>query len=129
MTKIEKVFFEKNGLCYLAGVEDVNISHAEKSLGIRFFTEYRDYIAKFGVASYEGHELTGICDSKRLSVVAVTLKNRNRDKEVPHDWYVIEELHIDGIVAWQDSFGDVYLKSPTTKAKKICGSLCEYLEM
>ena len=30
-----------------------------------FAADYRDYVAALGVASYEGHELTGVCPFPR----------------------------------------------------------------
>ena len=129
MSDFLKKIMQMKGFCSSGAMEMDRVLSFEKVIDVRFANDYKRVSLEFGCLSVSGHELTGICDSKRLSVADVTLNNRKRDSEVPHDWYVIEELHIDGVVAWQDSSGDIYLKSPTTKAKKICGSLCEYLEL
>lgn len=125
LSKIKK----KKDICVGCPISSKEVQDAEIQLGCIFAPEYNKYVTEFGCIAYDGHELTGITPIKRLNVVQVTYSNREVDMSVPKNWYVIEELHIDGIVAWQDSYGNVYLKSPTTKAKKICGSLCEYLEM
>ena len=52
------------------------VTQAEQSLGVTFAADYRDYVAALGVASYEGHELTGVCPFPRLSVVSVTQQER-----------------------------------------------------
>ena len=108
-------------------VPSEDIDAAERELGLCFATDYREYIAAFGVASFAGHELTGVCKSKRLSVVDVTIEERS-NTAVPSDWYVLEQANIDGIVIWQASNGAVYQTAPNAKAKKICGSLAEYIE-
>lgn len=108
------------------GASEEEIKMAEQALNLRFATDYRTYIDAFGVASFAGHELTGVCKSKRLSVVDVTLEERNNNT-VPDDWYVLEQANIDGIVIWQDSNGTVYQTVPGAKAKKLCESLAEYI--
>ena len=88
----------------------------------------REYVAAFGAASFAGHELTGVCGSKRLNVVPVTLEERS-NTTVPLDWYVLEQANIDGIVLWQDRSGAVYQTAPHIKPRKFCGSLAEYIEL
>ena len=81
-----------------------------------------------GNMSLPGHELTGVCGSKRLNVVPVTLEERS-NTTVPLDWYVLEQANIDGIVLWQDKSGAVYQTAPHIKPRKLCGSLAEYIEL
>ena len=111
----------------MKGASEEEIRMAEQTLGLCFAADYHKYIAAYGVASFAGHELTGICKSKRLSVIDVTIDERN-NIPVPTDWYVLEQANIDGIVIWQDSNGTVYQTAPNTKAKKMCESLAEYIE-
>lgn len=105
------------------------ITAAEESLGLLFSDEYRDYISAFGAASVYGHELTGICTSRRLHVVDVTIAEREYNPSVPNDLYVIEQAHIDGIVVWQSSDGTVYQSMPNEVPVKLCDSLCEYVDL
>lgn len=80
------------------GRNESAIAQAEKMLNNRFADDYREYLLKIGLASFNGHELTGICSSKRLNVVDVTLSEKSITPSIPQDWYVLEETNIDGIV-------------------------------
>ena len=110
------------------GVDKSSIEAAEGALGVSFSKEYRAYLECYGIAAVNGHELTGICKSDRTNVVAVT-QSAKRIHETANDWYVVEETNIDGIVIWQASDGTVYQTAPNAKAKKLCASLAEYINM
>lgn len=104
------------------------IQNAEDSLALNFSKEYKEYLSEYGVASIFGHEFTGICNAKRLDVVAVTQEERENNQKVPNDLYVVEQANIDGTVIWQSRTGDVYQSQPNMKPVKICNSLYEYIE-
>ena len=106
-----------------------NIVEAEKTLGLSFSQEYRTYLEKYGSASFFGHILTGISPFPGVNVVEVTLEQREFNPIVPHSMYVIEQLHIDGVVIWQDFSGSIYQTTPGSKPMKICDSLKEYLQI
>lgn len=127
MADIVKLMQKQPDFYAMKGASEEEIRMAEQTLGLCFAADYHKYIAAYGVASFAGHELTGICKSKRLSVIDVTIDERN-NIPVPTDWYVLEQANIDGIVIWQDSNGTVYQTAPNTKAKKMCESLAEYIE-
>lgn len=110
-----------------ASMTKAQINQAEKELNVNFAKEYADYVAEFGVAIFDGHELTGLCDGKRLDVVRITQEQRNLNKNIPDDWYVVECVDVDCIVIWQNSKGAVYAAVPNSKAKKIANSISEYL--
>lgn len=103
------------------------VCKAEKELELNFSTDFRECIKAFGSFSIEGHEIVGVCDSDRLNVVFVTKQEKSRNN-VSSNWYVIEQLHIDGIVIWQDENGVVYQSQPNKDPVKIANSLLEYLE-
>lgn len=103
------------------------IEQAEKALSLCFADDYRKYLLTFGVVSSGEHEFTGICSSKRLNVVDVTLFERNITPDIPQDWYVLEEANIDGIVVWQSSTGEVFQTRPNSKPVKLADSICEFL--
>lgn len=128
MANIVKLMQMIPDLCTLQGASEEEIHNAEQELELKFAADYRKYVATFGAVSFDSHELTGVCKSKRLSVVDVTIKERSRI-DVPSDWYVLEQGNIDGVVIWQDANGKVYQTSPGSKQKKVCGSLSEYIEM
>ncbi len=111
------------------GATITEIIDAETKLSVSFSKEYKHYLSSVGFAIYEGHELTGICKAKRLNVVDVTLSERNITPDVPADWYVIEQLNIDGIVIWQSTTGAIYQTSPNTKPIKICDSLADFINL
>ena len=75
-----------------------------------------------------GHELTGICDKKRLDVVRNTREERELNPFVPDDWYVLENAGIDGIIIWQDKTGRIYQTMPNGQKEYIANSLAEYLD-
>lgn len=120
--------------CSLKGTTEEKIVSAENALGVTFSEEYRSYLKQYALASMNGHELTGIVGSMRLNVADVTFKNRKINPSIPlilfflRDLYVIEELHIDDIVVWQNECGQIYQTIGVSKPVKICDSLMEYIE-
>lgn len=110
------------------GASNEEIKKAEEALMVSFSKEYKIYLMKCGFATYEGHELTGICKAKRLNVVDVTRYERELTPDVPQTWYVIEQLNIDGIVIWQSENGDIYQTAPNVEPLKISNSLAEYID-
>jgi len=111
----------------LAGATKESISEAEKVLRLKFSDEYKEIVSSFGSVSVNGRELTGICQSKRLNVICVTLEERELNPSVPLNLYVIEQANIDGIVIWQSSSGEVYQSMPGAPMMKLCDSISEYL--
>ncbi len=105
------------------------IKCAEEELGLTFTKEYSEYLAEFGCASVYGHEFTGICKSARLNVVQVTNELKKINKDIPCDWYVIEEINVDGIAVWQNSKGVVFSMTPNCVAKKIANSFLDYINL
>lgn len=103
------------------------ITQAEKALGVTFAADYRDYVTALGVASYEGHELTGVCPFPRLSVVSVTQQEREADPAIPSAWYVLEQTNIDDLVIWQDASGAVYQAMPGRAPEKISTTMAAYI--
>lgn len=129
MTSIVNKLRTLPAFCSLTGVSMEQIADAEKALALRFADDYREYLLSFGSASSDGHEFTGICNSKRLNVVDVTLAEKSITPGIPNDWYVLEEAGFDGIVIWQSSTGEVYQTQPGKGTIKIAGSICDYLGM
>ena len=113
----------------LTGASEEQIAQAERALSLRFADDYRQYVRAFGAVSAAGHELTGVCASKRLNVVDVTLSARAAQPAIPRDWYVLEEANIDGIVIWQSGAGEVFQTQPGAEPVKLAASIREYLDM
>lgn len=104
------------------------ILQAERQLELNFSKEFRNYLLELGCASIYGHEFTGLCTSSRLDVVQVTLLQRELNKHIPFNWYVIEDLNIDGITVWQDPDGNIYSKLPYSPPQKVANSFLEYID-
>ena len=110
------------------GVTEDEISLAEKQLGIRFAKEYKAYLANWGIAAVNGHELTGLDVEPRVNVVYETERNRKKFAEPLKDMYVVENDNIDGVVYWQDASGRVYRTVNQSKPKYISDSLLDFIK-
>ena len=117
-----------NNFCSLKGVSHEIIKEYAELLHLNFSNEYTNYLKQYALASVNGHEITGIVNSKRLNVADVTMKNRKFNPEIPMNLYVIEELQIDDIVVWQDENGIIYQTVGISKPKKIFSSMVDYLK-
>ena len=129
MTNIVNKLRALPAFCSLACVSMEQIADAEKALTLRFADDYREYLLSFGITSSDGREFTGICNSKRLNVVDVTLAEKSITPGIPQDWYVLEEANIDGIVIWQNSIGKTFQTQPGREAVKLADSICDYLDL
>lgn len=109
------------------GRTEAEIESAEKKLGIEFAPDYKTYLKEIGLACFDGHELTGICEDPRLDVVHVT-KDQRENNPKSRSLYVIEEANIDGIVIWQDFSGKIYMTEGNSSPKLIADSLSAYIQ-
>ena len=110
------------------GAEEQAINDAEEKLGLKFSSEYRTYLKEFGAACANGHELTGIGVPARLDVVEVTSKAKMKNKSIPSNLYVIEDVGIDKILTWQDNFGKLYQTVGANDPEPIKKTLIEYIQ-
>ena len=129
MKDIVDVLKQKSGFDCFGKASNEDIKVAEKDLNLKFAEEFKKYLMEFGVAEIDGHEFTGIFNSKRLNVVDVTKKIKNKYNNLNDDMYVIEELNIDNIVILQDSKGTIFECTINSKPKKIFNSFAEYVEL
>ena len=129
MNSIVKIMSEMEMFIFSGAVDENAIRAAEDKLGVKFADEYKVYVSTFGTASYYRHELTGICEGDAsINVVDVTLEERAFFQNIPQEWYVIEQTHVDGIVIWQDEKGTIYKATPQSTIK-IYDSLKEYISV
>lgn len=105
------------------------ITMAEEKLKVKFAKEYIEFLSKVGACIYNGHEIVGICEYSDMSVENLTLMERQHLKETRQRLYAIENIHIDGIIIWQDSQGQILQTTPNSKPVKISNSLEEYIKM
>lgn len=82
----------------LKGISDQEIINTEKELNLSFSNKYKHYLKEFGIASFDGHEWTGICKSNRLNVIQVTKLEMIKNPLVPKGLYVIEQTTIEDVV-------------------------------
>ena len=120
INSLEDVIHGKN-------IKESDIIKAESALGVKFSDDYRRYIKAFGCMAIGSREFTGISKLANYDVVSITTSQRKYITDTPSDWYVIEQLNIDGIVIWQSASGEVFQTSPNTEPKKICDSFADYI--
>lgn len=115
------------GVRFLKPATNEEISRAQRMLRLRFAEDYTRYVAKFGAFSANGIEFTGVTPHKRLSVVTVTMQERELNPNIPDDMYVVENVGIDGLIILQDGTGAVYSVQPLRKPVKIHENLADYI--
>lgn len=116
----------KSKVFHLKGADAREVIDAEKRLGLRFSSEFRNYLMDYGTASFGSHEFMGLGGDAYLDVVEETLRERRNTQGFPGDCYVVENLGIDGILILQNEEGQVYEFS-SAGTKKIFSSIEEYI--
>ena len=127
MSKIIDVINDLPELLSTGAADNESIENAEKELGLKFASEYKEYLGAFGSVLADDVEITGIAKSKNRNVVIVTKREWELNPQVEHDMYVVENLAIDGIIIWQDESGSVYESTPNKKVEKVADSLSDYI--
>ena len=119
---------KKNDVYHLDGAASKEITAIEETLGLKFAYDYKSYLSTYGLLSYDGHELTGICKSSRLNVLDSTKREKAENDAIMSNMYLLEYVGVENITVWQDSDGLVYEAEYKKPPVKICDSLCEYIE-
>lgn len=114
-------------LSHVKGADMRTIREAEVVLNITFPKEYIELLSEFGAISFFGTEWNGLNIGRDFNVVKATVEARNLYPNFPNDKFILEDLHIDGILILSDSDGFIYEWVDGT-LKKICNSLSEYLD-
>lgn len=127
MLEMIKKIREAKDYASLGAVSKEQIADAEKILQLAFAEDYKEYLSAFGAATFCGKEMTGICSSERLNVIAVTQRARSFYKNFPDDAYVIEEMLFDHFLVIQKADGSVFSYGPNESEELIAGSLSSYL--
>lgn len=112
---------------FLAPVSESEIKQAEMELKLTFSEEYRKYLLTFGAVWSDIIALSGIIDDEDYSVVELTKKIKSLQPNIPEDFYVIEDVGVDGLVIWQNSAGLVFQSIPNFKPVMIFDSLSAFL--
>lgn len=127
MLEMIKMIQEAEDFAALGAASKEKIADAEKELQLTFSADYKEYLSAFGAATFCGKELTGICTSERLNVIAVTQRARNYYKGFPDDAYVVEEMLFDHFLVIQKADGSVFSYGPNESEELIAESLSLYL--
>lgn len=127
MLEMIKKIQEAEDYTSLGAASKEQIADAENELKLKFSEDYKEYLSTFGAAAFCGKELTGICSSERLSVIAVTQRARSFYKSFPNDAYVIEEMLFDHFLVIQKADGAVFSYGPNDSEELIADSLSMYL--
>ncbi len=127
MNNIIEIINKLDGLLSLEEVKDFDIIEAENTLKCKFSESYKEYLRNFGVITFGDTEIMGICPSKRLNVVDVTLSERSNNPSFPKDMYIIENTGFDSVFILQNSQGEIFEMQQGKTPKKIHNSLEEYL--
>lgn len=127
MLEMIKMIQEAEDFAALGAASKEQIADAEKELQLTFSADYKEYLSAFGAATFCGKELTGICSSERLNVIAVTQRARNYYKGFPDDAYVVEEMLFDHFLVIQKADGTVFSYGPNESEELIAESLSLYL--
>lgn len=104
------------------GAEDAAVEAAEKALGLTFAEDYREYLLECGAACADGHIFTGI-----NTVAETTALWRSRHPGIKDGMYAVEIFEQDGIAAWQNGRGEVFLTRDGVSPRKLCDSMLEYV--
>lgn len=127
MSEVVDVIMASNMMRAGGSASEEKIGAAEETLGLKFATDYKEYLRSFGFISYEGHELTGISESQRLNVVSVTQEAREIYININPELYVIEDTGYEGILILQNQKGEVFQIEPHSDPQKVCDSLADYI--
>lgn len=128
MSELISVIEKMNNLLSLNPATVNDVKAIEDSLGVILSDEYKEYLLQYGAILADDVELTGFAKSQIRNVVSVTKKEWTLNSKVPHDLYVIENLGMDGVIIWQNSKGEIYVTTPTSRPKMIYATLAEYLK-
>ena len=109
-------------------VSNEEICSAEVAAQVKFAEDYRVYLSAFGAVCSSIIAVSGISEDKDYGVVELTNKLRSLYTKVPPNFYVIEDVGVDGLVIWQDEAGVIYQSVPCSQPIKLFDNLSDYLE-
>jgi len=112
----------------LTPASDEVIKNAEESLNLKFAGDYKEYLSVFGAAWSDSIAISGIIDDEEYGVVELTNKLRPFHTKIPLNFYVIEDVGVDGLVIWQDESGAIYQSIPNNEPMRLYDNLSDYLE-
>lgn len=136
MNYMQKICKEKNIIDIINSKQDLlhskgaTIDEIEKlaeRTQVSFADEYVVYLKTFGIIALDGHEFTGVSNSKRMNVADVTLEYKGIYHCKLDGLYVIEDTDFDGIIMWQSCDGKVYKTIGDSEPRLAYESLSDYI--
>lgn len=76
------------------------IKNSEDKLNLIFADEYKEYLLTFGAVKSDIIAISGITEDEEYNVVKLTKKLKLYYTNIPSDFYVIEDVGVDGLVIW-----------------------------
>lgn len=117
-----------DGLRFVGGCSEEQLADAEKTLGLKFPTEYALYVREYGCIGFGQAEWTGLNVKGRLNVVDATKREKELNKAFPEKCFLLDNWCIDGKMAIMHEDGRIYLLQ-NKSVTPLCNTLGEYLEM
>lgn len=117
-----------DGLRFVDGCSEEQLTSAEHALGLKFPTEYASYVREYGCISFGFTELTGLNVNGRLNVVDATRREKELNKAFPEKCFLLENWGIDGKMAIMHEDGRIYLLQ-NKSVTHLCNTLNDYLEI
>lgn len=110
--RLDSAFRESPIACALERPHEDEITQAERTLGVAFPLDFRDFVLRYGAAIVGPYPVFGLrpvelMEDDRWSVVDITLHWRTQLREA-HDWIVISEDHAGNAVCL-DTNGQVWI--------------------
>lgn len=128
MKKLISEIEKKYKVYRAAGCTADAVIAAEKSLGVRFSEEYRNYVMEYGAISFGPNEFTGLAVDDYIDVVTVTKREKELNQAFPKNSIVIQNLGIEGIIIIQDEDGTIYQMDESGKKKFAANGFVDYLK-
>lgn len=117
-----------DGLRFVGGCSEEQLTEAENALGLKFPTEYALYIREYGCIGFGSTEWTGLNVKGRLNVVDATKREKELNKAFLEKCFLLDNWCIDGKMAIMHEDGRIYLLQ-NKSVTPLCNTLGEYLEM
>lgn len=122
--KINKI----TNLNHLKGCSLEEVKKAQSKLNMVFPVEYVEYLQNFGVISFYGTEWTGLGVLGYLNVVESTEKEMKVNPNFPKNFFVLEDLGIDGKKVIVDERGSVFILQQDNYGI-LADSISDYLDI
>ena len=127
MNLIEKIKKIDN-LGKIEGCTLEQVKEAETNLGMKFPSDFVEYVMNFGCIDFGATEWTGLNIKGFLNVVTATEREKSVNKSFPPKCFVLEDFNIDAKKVIVSEEGKVYILQ-YDNVTQIAESISEYLDV